>query len=829
MEVINNSIEVIHKLGSCKISYKPFKQVTQSLQSSLILMVEFLQCRVNTNNDLDPSLLESITNILNEISCKLDHINHIYLNHRIIYIIGFLGVNCFGMHMWIDYIHRIHYELQNLIQFVKIDLLSTNSELVYRFSSVNQDVIEDPKSLWFNLFGQQLKVPTKVFSDALVSLTSCERNIADYIACTNSSFGEIYIQNYLNVTSNRDTSTEFDIKEWIREQQITGSVRTVMIPGHTNYITQMQNYDDIILTSSRDCTLKVFCIVNETIVVEAVMVGHEKGINDFVILNESEILSCSDDHTFRKWEFTTGKLLSTIKIVDKPQKICQSSNNKNQVFYSVDENAYSIILFDLSSQEILRKLMIDVGNIKSIFCSQKDLIISSGSKILRLDEYGSIYKEYSCNGLSRCLCVYENFIIHETTSGISIKDVIEDSDKKIDIIEEPSPLFKTSRIKCYNKNIYVVWSLGLNHTYSNLTIISLEDNTRQNHELSFMKESICTNLIIYNEIIYFATLLGNIYWYTLDKYENPKGNTFNDQMNFGLGYTNVHLATYPGGILVTNKNEARLWSIKTESTKNKILPFVTVGCASYKQNFLIINSDTIYWYNIDLEYEYSIKTKWTIDKIVSSNDQLLVLYSDMNQRLSEDFFLEKTKKNIAYYDEESHEFITIPDIKPTNILVFIDKNMYISDEQNIIVINTENFQTVSMMNYSHKNNFIANSGCILNDRLYTLHSNNKVLIWGQSFSDVIITDVLEIEHSIIEIMDFNHHILGFSTTGTIYIYDEKLRLQKCLVTHNARAIHGTFLDGSADGGDNNDNRNQMVVSDHQGVLKLLAELYSTGK
>jgi WD40 repeat protein len=662
------------------------------------------------------------------------------------------------------------------------------------------------------MFRDKKTILTSLFASCLRVLTGCHADISHHISCVLSTEGHVYMQSFIGQFN--DPDSEFVLKDWVHEQQTTGATRTVVIPAHVSYVTRMEMLGTkAIVTSSKDCTLKVFDMTGSGsgILLKCVMVGHEDIVNDFTLRPENKILSCSDDQTFRIWNTNTGMLEETIRLDEQIKLVESSPRDTDTVVYVSSNTAYPIVLFDMRKKTKIRRLMLGSAQVTAVLLVTDGMFISDGRKVYGMGYDGKKTTLYASDNVHNICWTDDARLVHETEKGISVDS------NTVDIIEETSRMFRIAKIKLNDGKAFVLWNYGPVHKSSNLTVVDLETLGKTNYELAFMQNTFCTDIVIDGTVVYCATLTGNIYWYNIDSQDTDicEGHTFNDQVLVGLGFTNVHVATCGEGILVSNKNELRFWNNITQTSKDAILPYVALGCAYFNGMFVVISSDTVYWYNTDISYVCCKHTEWQLEKVVASSAALLLLYSDL-RRTSLACFKEMSTKNLASWSND--DFQPVQNIHPNSVLFSTTNRIFLSDSQRITAISAVSFELMFKFEFSRYADGIAISGCVLDNKIYTLHTCSKVLIWMQGLTDMSVYETTSVHESVVEIKEFNCYILGFSTLGNIYIYDRRMRLQKCVVSHSARVIHGTsYKDNTA-----------VVVSDSNGVMQILAEIFSSG-
>jgi WD40 repeat protein len=654
---------------------------------------------------------------------------------------------------------------------------------------------------WSTMLKNSPDVSTNAFSSCLQVTTSCSPLICYHIACVLSEEGRVHKRSFVEIC---DGARPFSIKEWVRNQQVSGNARTVVLPAHVKRITRILSHGDCLVTSSLDCTLKAFETNDDGLVLKTVMVGHEDRVNDFAITGAGEIWSCSDDGTLKCWSLDSSFALATVRVVDKA-KMMAAADERNTVACAVDNPAYPVVLLNTASRSIVRRMMLSVPRVFAIACRGTQVYVSDGKHVYLLRDKKAASKQPSSANVRR-LCYAERCgLVHDTTTGISIAGVA------VDLIAEPNAAFRVHKIHAASATVYVLWDSGAPH--SNLTRHSLDTGLTTHHQLVFAPGSFCVDVAIVGRYAYCATVLGNIYWYDLELSQTvPYGHTSNDQVLVGLGYTHAHVAASEHGILLANNKELRLWDNGTGKYKDLVLDYVAAGCAYFEDNFVVISKDTCYWYDSDLALVDAFKTDWALEKVVASGASVLVLYSHV--LTSESFYEDVVPtKKLAYWSTSSFE--TVPTITPQSVLFSTQNEIYISEIGTVAVLDGRTFRVTSSVDFSEHADGAAVSGCVLGDKVYTLHSRSKVLVWTRGFCDMAVVDTVTVRDGVTDIKEFNRHVLGFSTAGTVYVHDAAMRLLKIIVTHVPGKISGTHYR----------NNEEVVVCDKQGVIKILAELF----
>ena len=658
---------------------------------------------------------------------------------------------------------------------------------------------------WATMLKNSSDVSTNAFSSCLQVATACSPLICYHIACVMSEAGRVRRSSFVEVGDGG--GKPFDINEWVRYQQVAGNARTVVIPAHVKRITRILAHGDRIVTSSLDCTLKAFDVDDGGLVLKTVMVGHEDRVNDFAITGAGEIWSCSDDGTLKGWSVDSSFAFATVRLADKA-KLMAAADDTHTVACAVDNPAYPVVFLNAASRSVVRRLMLRAPRVFAIACrGTGGVYVSDRENVYLLRDKNKAAKEPS-SANARRLCYTDRCgLVHDTSTGISVAGAA------VPLIAEPNAAFRVHAIRAAGSSVYVLWDDGMPHF--NLTRYFTETGKTTNRELVLKPGSLCVDAAIVGNYAYCATALGNIYWYDLGvETSKPYGHTHNDQVLVGLGYTHVHVAASEHGILLANNKELRLWIHGTGKYKDLALDYVAAGCAYFEDAFVVISQEACYWYDSDLALVDACETEWALEKVVASGASLLVLYAA--RKRSESFYEDVSpSKRLARWSAAG--FATVPSIAPENVLFSTGDLVYVSERQNVTVLDGPTFRVTFSVDYSEHARGAATSGCALGDKIYTLHACGKVLVWTLGFADMTVVDTAAVAAGVTDITNFNRHVLGFSTVGNVYVYDAAMRLAKIIVTHVPGKMTGTHYR----------NDEEVVVCDNQGVIKILAELYVT--
>ena len=825
-DVISLGTILLTKLNNVANTYDDVGRVAKSLQNLLSLVIEFMKIRVGISNPLDPELAAQLHDIFNRIDAALQQSTRelaTYGRRATMFCSGVCGPFRGSVKALKD-LRQLESELCTKLDIIKLDLLSNNSEMMSLIAGLYYDRPDTPQLFWHRMFRERQWVGTELFADTLCNAANCTRDVANYISATLSDRGCVHANTFF---ASFPIDSEFDIAKWVQNTQMQADARTVCIPAHVGCITEMAIVGNLLITSSHDCTLKVF-EKHESLMVKSVMIGHEKEVNDFCVMaNGHKVVSASMDGTLRMWSVESGEQQKNIKLKDIPYRI--RAVDEENVVYLTRGSAYPIVLYNVNDVSVIKRFRCDHDDLWSveIIPNKGAMHVSAFDNIytisMRTYEHTHKVSNHSNIYIRNLRILEDDRLVCESETGISILERTEGTWTSVDIIKERTSLFKIPKIRVHNNVAYVLWIYGAQHRTSHLTLIDLDTHTRiGDHDLSLMKEGYCVNFHISLPFVYFATNRGNIYWYTLNRSNGEdswEGHTFNDQMAFGHDFTNVCIATCDTGVVVCNNRELRFWNVATDTVIEKIIDCAAIGCVYFNNEFVVMDSTTLFFYNSSFLLLNKICLDVCMEKFVVSNDKLLILYSDTGPRLSQDFAEENTAKNLGVFSRRENCLHKITHLRPVSVLFSTPHSIFMSDTIGITICDAETLEVKQLLEFSKHTSGIAISGCQLNDRYYTLHSSNVILVWARTGSDLVMEKKIDVSISITELRKFNNHILGFSSIGTVFVFDGNLELRKCIVSHLSRTIHGTAY--------NNDN--EVVVSDHRGVLKILAQMFSVSQ
>jgi WD40 repeat protein len=123
---------------------------------------------------------------------------------------------------------------------------------------------------------------------------------------------------------------------------------------HDDYLTNVNihNTHKIILTSSKDCTFKIWdfrdpiCSVN-------VYQGHSRSVNSAVFVNEDKIATSSDDQTLKLWDLRIMRSpLFTINVNSGVNRICTMTTDDTYICLPLDNR--DIKVYNLQGERVLR-------------------------------------------------------------------------------------------------------------------------------------------------------------------------------------------------------------------------------------------------------------------------------------------------------------------------------------------------------------------------------------------------------------------------------------------------------------------------------------------
>lgn len=547
----------------------------ESMHNLLTLVLEFLKIRACVSVPLDPHLEGELHEILSGISAPLAALKKLAAAPGRRAATGCCGRPVRRARRAAADLRRLETRLCAKLNAVKMDLLSHNDGMMALLAGLYYSRQETPQLFWHRMFRDRQWVSTDRFADMLRTATSATPDVAAHISAMLSDRGCVHAAAFFASFS---AGAKFDISKWMQTAHMQTDAPTVCIPAHVGCITEMAVIGDLLVTSSHDCTLKVFEKL-DSLVVKSVMIGHEKEVTDFGVMPGGDtVASASRDGTLRVWSVESGEQLNLIKLKEEPYRI--RAVDADVVVYLTRGSAYPIVMYDIAAARIVRRSRCAHGDMWAIEVQpeRSTMCVSAFDHVYIM----SLHSQRAARKISNNSNTYirnmrvleDDRLVCELDTGVSIFDAASGAWSAVDIVPQRTSLFRIPRIRVHNRAAYVLWIYGAQHRTSHLTLVDLDARGKVGeHDLSRLSQGgERVNFQVPPPFVYFATNKGNIYWHTLggdggggSGEDSWEGHTLNDQMAMGHNFTNVCIATCDTGVVVCNNRELRFWNVATDT------------------------------------------------------------------------------------------------------------------------------------------------------------------------------------------------------------------------------------------------------------------------
>ena len=683
-------------------------------------------------------------------------------------------------------------DLNTLLSFIKVNLLSENNDLLLSTISVI-DKNETPEKFWRNMFPTQSTVPVSVFANAIRLRTSCDESLALHISGTIGSDGLVHAGDFFSKFD--DLSSYFDISMWVRELQNSSPSRTVSIPAHVRKIHKLLVHDTYIISCSKDYTIKIFEF-RDVLILRNILVGHENDVTDFCV-KDCTIFSGSIDETIREWDLLTG-VIKGIYAVKEPIHMVCSLLVPDTILYVSNIQAYPIVIYDMKKKLKVRRIYNPTMFIYGVVTMNKSIVIVNNRNIRQVAVTGEEINFSNFEPTNKSVCAFGDCLLTGYTQGIKLSSF--HTQKTVQLVDKGSCSIKNISIHD-RTDIFVLWETDKVSYISRIDSVDLLEIKRIKINLG---KEILSTMTIQNDTAFVATNSGNIAWVNVNTGE-MLGSTLNRNMTLGLGFTKVRVVTCELGILVCDKNVMNLWRRDHRAIIESKIDYNILDATFQWGKFHVLCQDNILECDPDLQVTRIFKPENKVHRLLTCRDKILFLSSDDNT----------SNWNLSICSENK-EINVLSEISFTTVVTSTTNHVILSDTENITIIDAQTFSFVYKKKFQQYTKHSIVSGCIFqNDTIYTLHSNSEILVWDFSTQELYYIKKLYIDPNVVELAEFSGFILGFTLIGSINVYDDNLNILKRIVSHKAREIRG-ISDAN--------NTKEVILSDQTGVIQVLAEI-----
>lgn len=835
-DIFGLAVSVLSILDNLNSRNQEYDGLKQSLHATLHMLMDFVSAHSINQDDLitskhKESLVSGLTSLRDELP---DIMSPDTLSTRVkslFVCVSGLGGSFFGVNKDIARLRDLEGDLAQILQFMRLELMANNNEILARYTGLHTAAPgqESPRQYWYKVFKDAMSVSTESFGSALRSSSKCDSKSAAYIATTLSCDGRVSLDSFVERFDN--PSDYFDVADWTRKQISQSDARTVHTPGHLKAITDMKMVGDhLIATSSMDCTIKVFEVSGPTVILKFVLVGHERAVRSFVFTQKTDkIVSISDDKTIRIWDASTGKASGSIATEDNSTHIAECPSERSVVICASSNSAYPITLYDYLDRMVVRKLRLTVSAITALHCTSGGaMIFTDLGVVYHSDSRCSSVTEMSSATHTVCFAAQGDRVAFSTKRGVALAHESGgrfSSTIRLDVISGDAEDFRVRKLSLCGDKLYVVWTMMKHEPHRNLTMVCLKTFTKQHYKQVFVKGS-CTHMLVFNDTMYCATQEGNMFMYSVGSLDGVKcvGYTLNRQELLGLGMSSVRLSAFENGIIAVDRSSVRVYELGDKLGIDYRFPFSIIDFVTQGDTRVLVDGSAVYWYDKHFKLTHRFQTRWNLRKLSIAGEHVVLLY-DEDERTSGSWKLDSTvgrsfsrsitsgSRLAVLRDFEIHP---LP-ITATSVLMSLRDVIVIAKYDDLYLLNNK----LEQRNTVCRPDFVDGSllaGCAIADAVYCLYTCHTVVVWTLSEEcDMQAVYHMKIDPSISDIQHFKTRIIGFSSVGTIFVFDDRVNLLQCIVSHPARQMYGTR---SQDG---------IFACDRDGVAAFISEFASKPK
>jgi hypothetical protein len=262
--------------------------------------------------------------------------------------------------------------------------------------------------------------------------------------------------------------------------------------------------------------------------------------------------------------------------------------------------------------------------------------------------------------------------------------------------------------------------------------------------------------------------------------------------------SSVRLSAFENGIIAVDRCSLRVYELGDKLGKDYRFPFAIIDCVTQGDTRVIVDGSAVYWYDKHFNLIHRVQTRWNLRKLSIAGEHIVLLY-DEDERLSGNWKLDSTVGRSFSRSMTSGSRLAVLrdlEIRPipltaTSVLFSLRDVIFIAKCDVLDICNSK----LEKRNTVRRPDFVDGSlvaGCAIADAVYCLYSCHTVVVWTLSEEYDMIADYhMKIDPSIADIQHFKTRLLGFSSIGTIFVFDDRVNLLQCIVSHPARQMYGT--------------------------------------
>lgn len=707
---------------------------------------------------------------------------------------GLMGACCGSV--WREAMYDLESDITLLIEATKVGLMpGCHAEMC---SMPNEAT---PEWFWWDSFRDRASVDTKEFDSAIHSDSQCNGAVSKYVASIMSNRGVVRKDRFM-----REAATWENIGTWVLDMCSKGA-KTAVIPGHVRSIRGTLASSGLIVTWSSDATIKTYYLLSDTVVLRHVLIGHELAVNDACIAGGC-LISVSSDHTIRRWSTDTGEPVSSTRTRGEAVSVACAGGCHAIAAYVLSEVSLNVLVHDLDTDVVVSAACVPGASAVRVH-DANTLVVASPSLVTLL----------SAKGLKAVRCVrihtrdwYPRMCDSDTGTIALVRNefvYIEDGNclctvgdvmSRAKLVPDEAIVLRMR----HNDDVLRLLCAGEdeNGTFKRV-VVSFDARTGSMSAFTLRDGDNAIDFVVEGRIIIFCSVSGVMWW--TDDVGNAIGTTCNDQKKISNS-GNVMLAACDNRIAAGYDDKVRIWDRASDSIVEHSVGMTMKGLLYHMKTLVVYSSSSMRFIDEDMNTIRTVDISVPVKKIHSVGDFLAATR------------LDGIHNDVYKLSPETGKPVGAT-IKATALLFSTDSLLFVSHLSRVRACSPDTFDVVNEIDHESITPAPATSGCMLDNNVYTLHPPDVVVMWriNRRFSiSVPRTEekkVFYISRSVREIRAYDGHIIGLTVTGFVFVYDKEMRMIKQIASHLSQSVYGTP----------NKDVDEILVSDHVGVLKVLAQ------
>lgn len=373
--------------------YKEVFRIAGGLGGSLMMTFEFLSKRVNDDNRIEAGTLSHLAGTLDGVQRLLDALAArrawrpcgLPLGKAGILLGPLLGY--FGSKRIVRDLLDLAADLDCDLRFVELQMTANAAMSLSSVAEASVGILagvsnEEARRFWSQWFRAAPVVPFVRLAEALATELDCPPDAARYITCrvcgdSDTVWTDAITYDSVTLEAFAAHVGPMTPREWMRAC-LAGFGRAVFQPAHVDAVTCMRVHGHSLVTSSRDCTLKIYLLSDDgTPVYRHTLIGHFKPVTCFDAF-DNIILSGSEDCSLIVWSNDGGKASRRFSLSEPP--VCLEIIDGTRAARACRGYMTPIAVFDTVTGDTLFELRGHVGGTLSLdYCAESGTLASGGA------------------------------------------------------------------------------------------------------------------------------------------------------------------------------------------------------------------------------------------------------------------------------------------------------------------------------------------------------------------------------------------------------------------------------------------------------------------